>query len=264
MHRRALRPCRHALAPAPLRLPPGGSLAGYPRRAQLGAPRYRRTSCTGSARPAPCCDERGAGEHARACCGRLCKCVPSSPLAAPARHVTKDGSRQFTPPARHRHEVSSPRLKTGAARCGRVFSPVVGWLTWPVSVAEPAQPSCGDAESAPSPFGAVRPKASLSCRESWWWRGCASGFMAATVQQKQFPLLCHCVRRIPRGTNCFRLPALHCVSTASGAASPSPRRPDHNKDAMGANLVQPNGEKSWPTSAPSPQTKTASPARFAP
>ena len=42
-------------------------------------------------------------------------------------------------------------------------------------------------------------------------------------------------------TNSFRLPALHCVSTASGATS-RPRRPDHNKDAMGANLVQPKGE----------------------
>ncbi len=31
-----------------------------------------------------------------------------------------------------------------------------------------------------------------------------------------------CAARIPRGTNSFRLPALHCVSTASGAASPSP------------------------------------------
>src|SRR2546427_4410697 len=46
--------------------------------------------------------------------------------------------------------------------------------------------------------------------------------MAATVRRKQFPLLCHCVRRIPRGTNSFRLPALHCVATASGAARPSP------------------------------------------
>ena len=31
--------------------------------------------------------------------------------------------------------------------------------------------------------------ASLSCCESWRWRGCA-GFMAATLQRKQFPLRC--------------------------------------------------------------------------
>ena len=37
-----------------LRLPPGESPAGYPRRAQLGAPRYRRTGCAGSAtKPLP-------------------------------------------------------------------------------------------------------------------------------------------------------------------------------------------------------------------
>ena len=102
------------------------------------------------------------------------------------------------------------------------FSSVVGALTWPASGNESVKPSCGDAESAITPFGADRPKASLSRCESWRWRGCASGFMAATVRRKQFPLLCHCVRRIPRGTNSFRLPALHCVSTASGAASPSP------------------------------------------
>ncbi|MBQ0216447.1 hypothetical protein KAH39_03895 [Alcaligenes faecalis] len=41
-----------------------------------------------------------------------------------------------------------------------------------------------DTESAISPYGAVRPKASLSSRESWQ----CPGFMAVTVQQKQFPL----------------------------------------------------------------------------
>ena len=70
------------------------------------------------------------------------------------------------------------------------FSPVVGVLTWPASGSEPVQPSCGDAEPALSPFDAARPKASLSRCESWRGRGCASGFMAATVQRKQFPLCC--------------------------------------------------------------------------
>ena len=54
-------------------------------------------ACAGSARPAPRCGERGAGEHAGACGGRLCKCVPSSTLAVPAHHVTKDGSRHPRP-----------------------------------------------------------------------------------------------------------------------------------------------------------------------
>jgi len=80
-----------------LRLPPGESPAGYPRRTMLGAPRCSRTGCAGSARPAARRDGRGAGEHAGACCGRLCKCVPSSTLAVPACHVTKDGSRTTRP-----------------------------------------------------------------------------------------------------------------------------------------------------------------------
>lgn len=72
-----------------------------------------------------------------------------------------------------------------------------------------------DTESAISPCGAVRPKASLSSRESWQ----CPAFMAATVQQKQFPLR---GSRISRETNSFCLPVLHCVLTASGAASPFP------------------------------------------
>src|SRR3546814_9264089 len=70
------------------------------------------------------------------------------------------------------------------------FSLVVGWLTWPASAGEPEKPSGGDAELARSPFGAVRPKASLSRCESWRGRGCAPGFMAATVRRKQFPRRC--------------------------------------------------------------------------
>ena len=98
-----------------LRLPPGESPAGYPRRAMLGAPRCSRTGCAGSARPAPRRDRRGAGEHAGVRCGRLCRCVPSSTLAVPAHHVTKEVHGQ---PARHRYGASTPRLKSGAARCG--------------------------------------------------------------------------------------------------------------------------------------------------
>ena len=151
--------------------------------------------------------------------------------SCPSRPRTTVRANSCTP-ARYRYGASMPRLKTGAARYGGAFSPVVGGLTWLASAGEPEQPSCGDADSAPSPFGAVRPKASLSCRESWRWRGCASGLMAATVQRKQFPLLCHCVRRIPRGTNSFRFQVLHGVATAARCGPPIPRRPDHNKDAL--------------------------------
>src|SRR3546814_15158541 len=65
------------------------------------------------------------------------------------------------------------------------FSLVVGWFTLPASAGEPEKPSGGDAELARSPFGAVRPKASLSRCESWRGRGCAPVFMAAIVRRKQ-------------------------------------------------------------------------------
>jgi MerR family mercuric resistance operon transcriptional regulator len=78
------------------------------------------------------CEEASSlAEHKlKACCGRLCECVPSSTLAVLAHHVTKDGSRT---PARHRYGASTPRLKTGAARCGRGVLACRWGLTWPAS-----------------------------------------------------------------------------------------------------------------------------------
>ncbi|PIA04486.1 hypothetical protein CS906_18555 [Enterobacter cloacae] len=46
-------PASSRLRRCALRLPPGESPAGYPRRAMLGAPRCSRTGCAGSARPMP-------------------------------------------------------------------------------------------------------------------------------------------------------------------------------------------------------------------
>ncbi|ARH18369.1 hypothetical protein APB34_33545 [Pseudomonas aeruginosa] len=101
-----------------LRLPPGESPAGYPRRAQLGAPRCGRTGYTGSARPAPRRNRRGAGEHAGACCGRLCRYQPSSTLVVPARHVTKDGSRTTRPASLWSFHVT-PQDRRRKVRQGR-------------------------------------------------------------------------------------------------------------------------------------------------
>ena len=85
--------------------------------------------------------------------------------------------------------------------------------------------------------GCGRPKASLCCCESWRWRGCAwASWLRRPAKNSAFA-----ARRIPPGTNSFRFRVLHCVATA--AVQPArPRRPDHNKDAMGANLVPPKGE----------------------
>lgn len=134
--------------------------------------------------------------------------------SCPSRH---EGRFTDNPPG---IAMELPRHASRAAPQGAAgaFSPVVGWLTWPASVGEPQKPSCGDAEPAPSPFGAVRPKASLSRCESWRGRGCASGLWLQPSGENNFPA----AARLPRAANSFRLPALHCVATASGAASPSP------------------------------------------
>ncbi|QDF99876.1 hypothetical protein CJ010_23570 [Azoarcus sp. DD4] len=95
MRRQSLTPSR--LRRCALRLPPGESPAGYPRRAMLGAPQCCRTGEAGSAWPAPRRSGRYVGEHAETCCGRLCECVPSSTLAVRAHHVMKDGSRTSRP-----------------------------------------------------------------------------------------------------------------------------------------------------------------------
>ena len=109
-------PIPHAFAPAALRLPPGESPAGYPRRAMLGAPRCGRTGCAGSARPAPAAmDGTLANTLALAAAGCADACRPQRWRFLPiTSRRTVHGQ-----PARHRYGASTPRLKTCAARCGR-------------------------------------------------------------------------------------------------------------------------------------------------
>ena len=98
-----------------LRLPPGESPAGYPRRAMLGAPRCRRTGCAGSARPAPRRDGRALAntlELAAASCANTCR--PQRWRFSPI--TSRRTVHEY--PARHRYGASTPRIKTGAARCG--------------------------------------------------------------------------------------------------------------------------------------------------
>ena len=79
-----------------LRLPPGESLGLSPPRGawRPSIPPNRQRRIGQGQRPAAM---DGAGEHAGACCGELCICVPSSTLAVLAHHVTKDGSRTSRP-----------------------------------------------------------------------------------------------------------------------------------------------------------------------
>ena len=207
MRRRAfgLRPCRlcrhghsasipRACGAARFACLQGIGLATHPRRAMLGAPATRRTGLCriGQASAPPQRPRRGA--YAVASCDRLCECVPPSTLAVLVYRITKDGVTDT--PLDLAMKLPRHASRSASQGAAGAFSSVVEILTWPGSGREPVKAACGDAESAITPFGADRPKASLSRCESWRWRGCASGFMAATVQRKQFPLLCHCVRRI--------------------------------------------------------------------
>lgn len=193
---------------------------------------YRRTGNAGSAKPAP--PPRWAGNwRIRWSLLRQVvrmRAVPDADGSCPSRY---EGRFTGIPPGIamelpcHASRLA-PQGVTGA------FSPVIGVLTWPASGSEPVQRSCGDAESALSPFEAVRPKASLSCCESWRWHGCASGFMAATVRRKQFPRRCAASSR----SKFFSPPGSPLRCDRKRCSQPVSRRSDHNKDAMGANLVQ--------------------------
>ena len=99
-----------------LRLPPGESPTGYPRRAQLGTPRCRRTGYAGSARATPRLDGRDAGLRP----GLLRQVAPKRAAldaggSAQPRH---EGRFTDTPPG-HAYGASTPRRKHVAASKGR-------------------------------------------------------------------------------------------------------------------------------------------------
>ncbi len=171
-------------------------------------------------------------DYAPACCGRLCGSVPSPTLAVQRNHVTKGSSPTRRPASLLWSFHTTPQA------CGRELQEgrsdlIVGALTWFASGRKPVQASRGNAELSRSPFGAVRPKASLCRCESWRWPGCASGFLTATVRRKQFPLRwAHSSRDklFASSGSSLRCDRKRCSQSV-------PRRSDHNKDAMGANLV---------------------------
>ena len=216
-----------------LRLSPGESPAGHPRRAWLGAPRYRRTGSAESAKVnAP---PLGSARWVRR--GLLPQVVRMRAVrdAGGSLPVCHEGWFTNTPPGLARG--STPRCKHGRPH-GRGHVPAGRWER-PCRVrGVPLKPSCGDAGVAiyiSFRIWVVRPKASLCCCESWRGRGCASGFMAATVRRKQFPLRCAHSSR----DKFFSPPGAPLRCARKRCRQPVPRRPDHNKDAMGANLVQP-------------------------
>ena len=145
----------------------------------------------------------------------------------------KDGSRAS---ARHRHGASTPRLKSGAARCGR------GVLAcrWGVDLARVR----GRAGTA---FGRGCRVGPVSLRWGWFGprRPCvvvnpgggAAAPRASWLQpssENNFPS----AAQIPRGQILFAF-RLSTAFRPQAVRPARPRRPDHNKDAMGANLVPP-------------------------
>ncbi|WP_246128846.1 ParB/RepB/Spo0J family partition protein [Zoogloea oleivorans] len=170
----------------------------------------------------------------------------------------KDGSR--TPPGiamKLPYHASTPAPLSEAG----TLSPVAGRLTWPASGSAPLEPPCGDADLCMSPFGGR-----FGPRRPWLVVNPGGGMAAPWASRLQpsgannFPA----AARLPRGTNSLRLPVLHCVATASGAARPSPAGRITTRTRWARTLFNRKEKTSWPTSAPSPQTKMASPARCAP
>ncbi len=73
---------------------------------------------------------------------------------------------------------------------GGAFSLVVAVLALPASGGQAGESVVRRGRVGPVSIRDSSTHASLACRESWRGRGCASGFMAATVQPKQFPRCC--------------------------------------------------------------------------
>ncbi|PJL28231.1 hypothetical protein B9Y64_13460 [Stenotrophomonas maltophilia] len=159
---------------------------------------------------------RGLWGYAPACCGRLHESVPSSTLAVRYPHVTKHGSPTRRPASLWSFHAT-PQARCRLRRQG-AFSPCRWWSALPASGNEPVKPSRGDAESAMSPCGTGRPL--RPCLVVNPGEGAAAPWASwpQPSSENNFP----CAARIPRGTNSFRFQVLHYVSTASGAARPSP------------------------------------------
>ena len=141
----------HAFAPAALRT----ALASRGKPCGLSPPRVAWRPSMPLNRRAP--DRPGQrpaawavhGGYAGACCGRLCKCVPSPTLAVRCLCVTKDGSWMAARPCLGCHAalwVWSPAWD-GARSCRSLG------MALPGSGRMPLKPSRRAAESAMSPFG---------------------------------------------------------------------------------------------------------------
>lgn len=169
-------------APSP---PSGGRRRGRA-QAALCARNHEAHKCGGAPAAgvwtAPRRNGRGLWGYAPACCGRLCESVPSSTLAVRCLYVTKDGSPTHRPASPD--GASTPRLKHVPRAAAGALRP----CRRGIDLAR-VRAQAGEAVTRGCRVGhvSIRERSactSLSCCESWRWRGCALGFMAATFQQK--------------------------------------------------------------------------------
>ncbi|WP_321291406.1 hypothetical protein [Alcaligenes phenolicus] len=108
--------------------------------------------------------------------------MPSSTLAVRCLYVTKDGSPTHRPASPD--GASTPRLKHVPRAAAGALRP----CRRGIDLAR-VRAQAGEAVTRGCRVGhvSIRERSactSLSCCESWRWRGCALGFMAATFQQK--------------------------------------------------------------------------------
>ena len=132
--------------------------------------------------------------------------------------------------------ASSPRIQHGRLH-GMGCVPTDRWgMTLPGAGGMPLTPSCGDATGWPWLLPDVgRPRASLCCRESWRWCGLHACNLPAQIISPALSLRsAHSSR-----DKLFGLPGAPLRCARKRCSQPALRRSDHNKDAMGANLVQP-------------------------
>ena len=193
---------------------PGDRRKAHPRRAQLGAPRYRRTGL------------RRIGRASAPPHGQGLAATPGL-AAAGCANACRPRRWRFSPMASRRRFTRLRRWSPSLA--GNCRTAPLAWPAW-----------CGGACLRPGRGDGVLPKSGgraaevfvrgcrvrqLSIRE--WFSpgrpclvvnpGGSRASVAATFRHRFFPLL-----RIPRATKNPCLQALHCVAPAGGAASPSP------------------------------------------
>lgn len=169
-----------------------------------------------------------AGKHAGTCCGRLCKCVPSPTLKAGSHHVDKGSSMvtDNTPVAIH---IPRHTSKTGGTVHHWGLLSGCRWSkTWPASVYVPEQPFCEIPSRPFLPMVRFVPRRPClvvnpgNARALWQQPSGKNNFPCADAHSSRDKFF------LPTDSP-LRFDRKRCCQ-------PVPRRTDHNKDAMGANL----------------------------